>query len=120
MKLSPQEVQVMRCIWKRGEATAGEIREDMVRVEGRNFERTTISTWLLRLKRKEAICICRKGPVYKALISEEEYLKQEMNSFVDYWFEGSASKLIAAFCENEKLSDTDLQEIQELIDRMDH
>lgn len=119
VKLAAQEVQVMRCIWKRGEATPGEIREDMERLAGRTFERTTISTWLSRLKKKEVIYVCRKGPVYQALMTEEDYVKQEMGDFVDYWFDGSAPRFFAAFCENEQITKADAEEMRRMIEQME-
>jgi len=80
------------------------------------WKRTTTYTVLKKL--------CNKGlftmndSIVTSKISRDSYYASMTEQFVDSNFHGSLPAFIAAFSSRKKLSETDLQELQDLIDKM--
>ena len=53
-----------------------------------------------------------------SLISKEEVEKAEIETFVESKFGGSLPAFVAAFTKHQDLSDSDLDEVQKMIDRI--
>ena len=56
--------------------------------------------------------------IVTSLISKEEVEKAEIETFVESKFGGSLPAFVAAFTKHQKLSDEDLEEVQQMIDRI--
>ena len=56
---------------------------------------------------------------YYPIAAEEECIRQETRSFVDRVFEGSVSKLFAAFAGSGKLSEKERREIRDMLEKME-
>ena len=80
------------------------------------WKRTTTYTVIKRLGER-GILINEDG-VVRALVSKEEAQAFEIDELVEKKFEGSLPAFVAAFAKRQKLSDRDLDEIQQMIDRM--
>jgi BlaI family penicillinase repressor len=69
---------------------------------------------VLRLRDKGVIKHLDKygAAQYVPLVSESEYIRAQVPTFLDRVFEGSAKKLVAALCENGELSEDDVDELK--------
>ena len=81
-----------------------------------NWKRTTTYTVLKRL--------CDRGLFQNAggevtsLVSRQEFYARQSERFVDSTFQGSLPAFLAAFSSRKKLSDSEIDELQKLIDSM--
>ena len=120
--ISESEMLVMKCIWSAGKAISSkEIVSLMKNQFGKDYKHTTVCTFLTRLKQKKFVDFTIHGKVhlYFPLVSEKDYLSGQLSDFKELWFDGSVKNLIAAFCEDEKLSTEEIAEIRKLINELD-
>jgi predicted transcriptional regulator len=85
------------------------------------WKRTTVATFLAHIIEKGVATSYRKGRYfyYKPTISEKEYKNLETSNMINFWYDGSASNLVASLCKQEFISKEELKNIQNLIDEMD-
>ncbi|MBR5702245.1 MAG: BlaI/MecI/CopY family transcriptional regulator [Oscillospiraceae bacterium] len=118
-RISDSEWLVLRCLWKRSPL---EIKE----IQGMLQEETG---WTGNMVRSLVVRLLDKGAIgaetqdryfrYYPIAAEEECIRQETRSFVDRVFEGSVSKLFAAFAGSGKLSEKDRREIRAMLEKME-
>lgn len=80
------------------------------------WKRTTTYTVIKRLSERGVLKL-ENGTV-TSLISKEEVERAEIETFVEARFGGSLPAFVAAFTKHQQLSDTDLDEVQKMIDRI--
>lgn len=79
-----------------------------------NWKKSTTYTILRR--------ICERGlfqnnnSIVSSLVSKEEYFSHQSEQFVEDTFEGSLPKFMAAFTRCKKLSETEIAELQKIIE----
>lgn len=81
-----------------------------------NWKRTTTYTVLKRLCDRGLFQ--NNGGEVTSLVSREEFYARQSEEFVDSAFQGSLPAFLAAFSSRKKLSDSEIQELQKLIDSM--
>ncbi len=115
--ISDSEWKVMKVIWKKSPMSGGEIVEELETVTGWNPK--TIHTLIRRLVAKGAITAKKENTYYAyyAAVSEDECVKEETKTFLEKCFNGSLNLLVSNFIKDEKLSEEDLEELQELLNK---
>lgn len=115
-KLFDSEKKVMEVLWANGTMTAGE----MVKVlkDSVGWNRNTTYTVIKKCIAKGAIK--RGEPKFQctALISREQVQDYETNELVDRMFDGSKEKFFAAFLDGKKLSDSEIDNLKELVNKL--
>ena len=81
-----------------------------------NWKRTTTYTVLKRLC--ERGLFQNQGGTVSALVTREEFLAHRSEQFLDEAFQGSLPAFMAAFSSRKKLSETDIKELEQIIDGM--
>ena len=81
-----------------------------------NWKRTTTYTVLKRLCDRELFQ--NKDSIVTSLVSREEFYARQSEQFVEETFQGSLPAFLAAFGSRKKLSDTEIDELQKVIDAM--
>ena len=84
IKLSDCEIYIMYVIWTNGEATSFDILDKVK--EDKKISENTVRTLLARMVKKNAIYISSKtGKTYnyKPLIDKEEFLRAEIEEFLE-------------------------------------
>ena len=76
---------------------------------------TTTYTVIKRLSERGVLK--NENTVVTSLISKDEAQASEINEMVEKTFEGSLPAFIAAFTKHQKLSEKELEAVQEMIDR---
>lgn len=119
MQISQAESQVMRELWERQRATS----EDLVQALGtsQGWHESTIKTLLSRLLKKGAIDAERDGKrfIYRPRVQENEWKLEETKGLIDRLFGGRLAPLVAHFGEHGELSQRDIDELRQLIKRME-
>ena len=119
-RLSDCEIMIMQCVWAVDyDISSLEIQKAMLNKFQKKYERTTIATFLKKLKDKNFLMSYQKGVVvyYRALVSEKEFQKEEAQLFKNTIFEGSFSKLLSALAGSEELTQEEADQIKELVDK---
>ena len=114
LKLGAVETRFAELIWTNAPLTTNQLVK--LCAEKLEWKRTTTYTVLKKL--------CEKG-IFKTenslvtvLISRQEFDGMQSEQFVEENFRGSLPAFLTAFNSRKKLSDTDIEELQKLIDQM--
>ena len=115
-KLSPQEEEAMKAIWKTGE---GNIKTFLDNMESPPPPYTTLASTVKNLEKKKYVTGRSIGKVilYRAAITEEEYKNRFMTGFVKDYFANSYKEMVHFFIDKKKLSQSELKEIIQLIEK---
>ena len=94
----------MEIIWSRGSATAGELIDAVVPETGWNHQ--TVRTLLARLVQKGVLETepVKNYYIYKPLVTREETVREEGESFLNRLFKGNANELILHFVREGKVN----------------
>jgi predicted transcriptional regulator len=115
--LTRRERQIMDILYKRGRATATEVKEELPG----NPHYSTVSTQLRVLEEKGHVTHEEQGVryVYVPAVARRAARKSALRHLVDTFFDGSAEQVVAAVLggEGAKLSDEELDRIAELVDK---
>lgn len=120
-ELSDCELIVMKCIWNEGiPVTCAQIMEQLKEKYGLDYKDTTVYTFLKLLKDKGFVESERKGVTYYIAVKEEEKYKEEvLRKAENFWFDGSASRMISTLLRAKNMTDEEREEIKRLIDELD-
>lgn len=114
--LTKAEMQVMNALWEMPEG--GCIHDIIAHYPDPKPAYTTVSTFLKILLNKgfvEFRKLSGKTHTYYPLISKENYTNQVMKDVKESFFGGSGSSLVKFFVEKEKLSESEIRELIEII-----
>ena len=119
MQISQAESLVMNELWSRGLGTSEDLVESLGQSQG--WHESTIKTLLSRLLKKGAIEAERDGKryLYRPLLKQGEWKLEESKSLIDRLFGGRLAPLVAHFGEHGEISRQDIDELRQLIERMD-
>ena len=117
-RISETEWEVMRAVWQRHPATAGEILERLLQADP-SWHPKTARTLLARLVKKGALDYESQGRayVYEPRVTEQECVAVASASFLDRVFGGALQPMLAHFVEQKKLTATELRELEKLLAR---
>ncbi len=114
-QLSRRERQIMDILFKRGQATAAEIRQGMPEAPSDSAVRTQLRI----LVEKGHIRHQQDGPryLYKPTLEKEQAKQSALKRVVSTFFDGSAEQAMAALLDssNQKLSTAELDRMETLI-----
>lgn len=115
-KLTPQEEQAMRAIWKMGE---GSVKTFLEAIEPPQPPYTTLASTIRNLEKKEFVSGRMIGNtyIYKPVLQEQDYKKNFMNGVVKNYFDNSYKDLVNFFVDQKKLSPEELKEIIRMIEQ---
>ncbi|MGD8628489.1 MAG: BlaI/MecI/CopY family transcriptional regulator [bacterium] len=114
--LSRFELQCLRKLWDRGQATIREIHGDLDDPPGY----TTVKKIVERLEEKGAVVRVRKEGrawVYRSPVSASAMIRKEIHRFLDTLFDGAGTPLVAHLAEMKEVSLDDLREIERQLGR---
>lgn len=109
----------MKLVWRRTPttSTASELVAELAGPTG--WSEATVKTLLNRLHKKGALGFTKEGKsyLYFPAVSEEECRSAASDSFLNRVFDGSLSPLIAHFVSSQKLSLTEIGELERLLEK---
>ena len=117
-RLPDAELEVMKALWQAGTPlTRPELEQ---RLADRHWASTTLLALLARLEAKGYVSREKQGRgyLYRAVLSRRDYLPVESRSALSRLFEGSAKNLIAAMAESDALTDRDIDELEEYLEKL--
>ena len=117
-RLPDSELELMMIIWDaEGPVTRSEIEKRLP--AERKLSATTVLSFLSRLQEKGFLEVERDGKTnrYRPLVEKETYLREESRSIWKRLYQNSVGNFMTALGSGEELSDRDLDELQEFLDR---
>lgn len=114
-QISDSEWKVMNIIWAEHPITSNEI----VKKVATDWKPTTVKTLLSRLVKKEAVGFKEKSRkrFYYPLLNEDECVKAESQTFLEKVYGGGLKAMFANFIEMEKLTEKEINELKEILDK---
>ncbi|KPV60123.1 beta-lactamase [Paenibacillus sp. A3] len=115
--ITEAESEVMKLLWQKEPLTAIEIISKLK--DQMDWSDQTVKTFLNRLHKKNAIRFEKSGRnyLYYPLVSYDEYVKAANRSFLDRIYNGAVGMLFAKFLEEEKLSESEIDQLQQLLEK---
>ena len=107
-QISEAEFEVMKIVWKYAPISTNEIS---------SWSPKTIQTLIKRLVSKKALTYEKQSRVfvYTPLVKEDEYIRQESNSFLKRYYNGNITSMLASYIEDDKLSEEDIASLRNLL-----
>ena len=115
-KVFESEYRFCLIMWENEPASCSELAS--ISKERLGWSRTTTYTVIKRLCDRGIIKI--DGSIVTSIFSKEEVQVSEMDELLEKKFEGSIPAFIAAFAKRQKLSQKDVEEIQNIINSGDN
>ena len=107
----------MKLLWADSPATANKIVEQLSGTS--SWKPKTIKTLLNRLVKKKALGYTKNGREYHyyPLVSRAECVRAESSSFLRRVHGGATKPMLAAFLENEELSQQGITELKNILEK---
>lgn len=111
------QMLIMEVLWKDGGATARQITEQVCQSTPTTL--STVQTLLRKLAAKGAVSHEQQGKsfVFSALVPREAVERSAAQDLLDRVFKGSVKGLVAHLLTEEEISQDELTEIRELIEK---
>ena len=117
--LSKGEMEIARLLWDLKEASVREVHDACP--SERPVEFTVVQTYLRRLETKGYVSSRLEGrtKIYRPKIKPRTVIRETVDDLVDRLFGGEKLPLVQHLIEDRDLSDDDIQQLRELLDRME-
>lgn len=117
-QISGAELDIMRIVWaSEGPALFSFIMDELAK-KGKPWQKNTVITLLSRLMEKgflKAKKIGRKNE-YTAVVSAEDYQKEQTKAFVNTIFEGNVKGLVTNLIQGDLLSADEYADLKKLLE----
>ena len=114
--LTEVELRLMEILWERGQATVGEVVENLPK--SRALAYNTVLTTLRILENKGYLAHEKDGRafVYRPLVDQTKARRTALRYIMSRFFENSPELLVVNLLENEKLDAKEVERLKQLID----
>ncbi len=116
--LPKSELEVLRIVWKFGEATVRRVLDALP--EERKLDFWTVQTYLRRLEAKSYLQKRKDGRsnVYSPAVQPKRVMSEVLEDFVDRLFDGEALPLFQHLIQDRGLSDDEIDQLQNTLDEL--
>jgi BlaI family transcriptional regulator, penicillinase repressor len=113
--LTPQELEIMKLVWQREEATVRDIYEALL--QRRKIAYTTVMTTMNTLEAKRYLKKRRQDRafLYRPTRPKGQIIAAMIREFIDRVFNGSAEPLLVHLVKERRVREKDLQKIMRMI-----
>jgi BlaI family transcriptional regulator, penicillinase repressor len=117
--LTPQELAIMKIVWRLEEATVRDVYETMR--EKRDVAYTTVMTMMRILEDKGYLkkTMVDRAHLYRPAKPRQQVLGGMVKDFVDRVFDGAPASLLMHLAKDNKLSEKQKKLVRQLIDEME-
>jgi len=114
-ELTDHELQIMKVIWQRGNATVRDVYEELLK--HRKIAYTTVMTVMGVLEQKGRLKKAASGRayVYTPAQPQSEVVTSMVRDFVGRVFNGMAKPLLVSMIEDGKITEDELDELKKLL-----
>lgn len=114
--ISEAEYEVMRIVWSDAPVSTNQVVERLLKTS--LWTEKTIQSMLARLVKKGVIDYQKQSRVYvyTPLVSEDEYLEQESNAFLNKFYSGTIHSMVVNLIEKDKLSKEEISALKRILE----
>ncbi|WP_425464472.1 BlaI/MecI/CopY family transcriptional regulator [Paenibacillus oralis] len=115
-RISEAEWEVMKVFWQSSPASANDVIEALS--DDKDWKPATVKTLINRLLKKKALGFHKEGKtyLYSPLVTEEECIKAESESFLKRLYGGALKPMFVQFLKEEKLTEEEIKELKQILD----
>lgn len=118
IKPTESELEILQVLWDKGQASVRDVHEELLKTKEAGYTTTLKLMQIMHekglVKRDDSI----KTHIYQAAVSREKTQKHLLGKMIDTLFGGSPTQLVMQALGNHKASETELAEIQKLLDNL--
>jgi predicted transcriptional regulator len=116
--LASLQLAIMRILWRKEEATVGDVRETLA-AEGRELAYTTVATMLAKMERKGQVAHRAGGKafVYHPVLRQEQVSRSMVADLAQRLFGGDVTLMVSHLLDGCELSSGELARLKALIRR---
>lgn len=116
--LSENEWYIMQVLWEHSPATLRDICEALKETKG--WTKHAVSSFLKRMLEKGAISVDESGKVkeYSPIWSKEDTILEETHSILERVYRGDLLLMVSNAVKEQKLTDKEIEELKNMLDRM--
>jgi predicted transcriptional regulator len=114
------ELEILKVLWKEGPSSVRKVNEVLSTDKEIGY---TTTLKLMQIMHEKGLLdrdTSQRSHIYHALVKEKDTKGSLLNNFMNAAFEGSASQLILQALGNNKMSENELLEIKELIEKLEN
>jgi BlaI family transcriptional regulator, penicillinase repressor len=117
--LTPQELAIMKVVWRLGKATVREVH-DALR-EQRELAYTTVMTMMGVLEKKGHLkkILVDRAHVFTPVKQQQEVVGNMVRDFVERVFDGASESLLLALAKDNKLTPKQRRLVKQMIEEID-
>jgi BlaI family transcriptional regulator, penicillinase repressor len=117
--LTPQELAIMKVIWRLGKATVREVHDTLR--EQREIAYTTVMTMMGVLEKKGHLkkSLVDRAHVFVPVKQQQEVVGNMVRDFVERVFDGASDNLLLALAKDNKLTPKQRRLVKKLIEEID-
>lgn len=118
IKPTESELEILQVLWDKGLASVREVHEELSKSKDAGYTTTLKLMQIMNekglVKRDDSV----KTHIYQAAVSREKTQKHLLGKMINTLFGGSTTQLVIQALGNHKASETELEEIQNLINNL--
>ncbi|WP_235298218.1 BlaI/MecI/CopY family transcriptional regulator [Portibacter marinus] len=114
------ELEILKVLWKEGECSVRKVNNILSQNKDIGYTTTLKLMQIMHEKGLVDRDTSQRSHIYIALVKESDTKENLLSSFMKTTFEGSASQLIMQALGNNKMSEAELKEIKDLIDKIEN
>jgi BlaI family transcriptional regulator, penicillinase repressor len=118
IKPTESELEILGVLWKKDIASVRDVHEELAKTKDVGYTTTLKLMQIMHDKGLVKRDQTSKTHYYQAAVSQRQTQKKLLGKMIDGLFGGSASQLVIQALGNYKASETELAEIQELLNNM--
>ncbi|MFC0513579.1 BlaI/MecI/CopY family transcriptional regulator [Mucilaginibacter angelicae] len=113
------ELEILQVLWEKGSLTVRSVNDELLKQKEVNYTTTLKLMQIMAdkgiLKRDES----QMKHIYSVVEEEQQTKAHLLDKFVDTMYKGSAGKLVMQLLGNKKTSQEELQEIKDLLKKLE-
>jgi len=118
-QLTEVELQVLQILWEQGPSPVRVIHSHLSEIRDTNYS-TTVKMLSVMLDKKLVKRTENERPhVYSAIVTRNRAQKRMLADLIDQVYEGSTTSLVMQALSSKKAKPEDIEQIRELLDRLD-
>jgi BlaI family penicillinase repressor len=113
------ELEILQVLWDKGPSTVREVNNELLKQRDVNYTTTLKQMQIMADKRLLNRDQGQMKHVYSVAVEEQKLKAHLLDKFVGSMYKGSASKLVMQLIGNKNTSRQDLQEIKDMIKKLE-
>ena len=113
------ELEILQVLWDKGPSTVREVNNELLKQRDVNYTTTLKQMQIMADKRLLNRDQGQMKHIYSVAVEEQKVKAHLLDKFVDSMYKGSASKLVMQLIGNKNTSRRDLQEIKDMIKKLE-